>query len=356
MSGRVQIFGGGGAGFEPGIVSAFTANTIPYINGSQVVSEDINFTYQSSQLGVGISSSLAAKLHVKGASDSTGSALKIQSTTYEILNVYNNRQVVLGGGSAIASTDYTLRGFTSSGSGGYAFNIANSTGDNAIRIHNGTGTDAGVEIYRSNLSAMKALTIFGATTKTFVIKSAGSISFPYANTLNNLLGDMSGVVMGYSNDATYPGFYISPGNRETVIIKSEGALNNNGSKLRLSGLMGSGDPVTLGMMIRIDPTYNWTASAANIAGIYYNPTITNLSGGVHYGIIIASGLSGFGLGATLPVAHVHVGAGTTGIPQMKFESSTAPTGGALTDGTFWFDGTDLKIRVAGTTYTITKTV
>jgi len=134
MSGKVQIFGGGGASFAPGVVSAFTANTIPYINGSQVVSQDVNLTYQSSQLGVGISSSLGAKVHIKGDNDSSGSAFKVQSATFEILNIYNNRQVVMGSGSPIASTDYTLRGFTSASSG-YSFHIANSTGDNAIRIN-----------------------------------------------------------------------------------------------------------------------------------------------------------------------------------------------------------------------------
>jgi hypothetical protein len=349
---RVEFISGGGASFAPGVVSTFTANTIPYINGSQVVSQDTNFTYQSSQLGIGISSSLGARVHIKGDNDSTGSALKVQSATYEILNIYNNRQVIMGGGSAIASTDYTLRGFTTSSSG-YSFHIANSTGDNAVRINNSTGTAAGVEIYRTDLSSRHALSIFGSTTRTFVIKSVGSIFFPYASTVDDLTADSTGPVIGYSNDATYPGLYIHAGSRQATVIRCEGALNNSGSKLRLAGSMGSGDPVPFGGMLKIEPTYNWTAGAANIAGIDYNPTVTSLSGGVHYGILIRSGLSGFGLGSTLPVAHVHIAAGTTGIPQMKFESSAAPTGGALTNGTFWYDGTDLKFRTGGVTRTVT---
>jgi hypothetical protein len=353
MSGKVQIFGGGGASFAPGVVSAFTANTIPYINGSQVVSQDVNLTYQSSQLGVGISSSLGAKIHIKGDNDSSGSAFKVQSATYEILNIYNNRQVVMGSGSAIASTDYTLRGFSSTGGGGYAFNIGNINGNNAIRIHNSDGTNGGVEIYRQNLSSNNALSIFGGTTRTLVFKSVGSFFFPYANPISDLTADTSGPVIGYSNEASYPGFSIIAPSRETVLFYTIGGLNNNGSKLRMSGAMGTADPVPFASMLRIDPTYNWTSGAANIACLYYKPTITSLSGGVNYGVIMDSGLSGFNMGGALPVANVHVGAGTTGIPQMKFESSAAPTGGALTNGTFWYDGTDLKFRTGGVTRTVT---
>jgi hypothetical protein len=261
----------------------------------------------------------------------------------------------MGSGSAIASTDYTLRGFSSTGGGGYAFNIGNINGNNAIRIHNSDGTNAGVEIYRQGLSSLNALSIFGGVTKTFVMKSIGSFFFPYAAAISDLTADTSGPVVGYSNDATYPGFSIITPSRTAALFYTIGGLNNNGSKLRMSGPMGTADPVPFASMLKIDPTYNWTSGAANIAGIDYNPTITNLSGGVHYGIIIRSGLSGFGLGATLPVAHVHIAAGTTGIPQMKFESSAAPTGGALTNGTLWYDGTDLKFRTGGVTKTVTLT-
>ncbi len=57
MSGNVKIYGGGNS-FEPGIVTTFPANTVPYINGSQTTAYDANFTYQSGQLGIGIASSL----------------------------------------------------------------------------------------------------------------------------------------------------------------------------------------------------------------------------------------------------------------------------------------------------------
>lgn len=352
---KVQFIGGGGTTFGPGSVSTFAANIVPYINGSQVVSEDANFTYQSGQLGVGISSSLGARLHVKGVNDSSGSALKIQSATYEILNAYNNRQVVLGGGSPITSTDYTFRGYSSTGTSGYAFNIGNINSNNAIRVHNSDGTNGGVEIYRQNLSSLNALSIYGGVTRTLVFKSTGSMFFPYAAAISDLTADTSGPVIGRSNDATYPGLSLIAPSREAVLFYTVGGLNNNGSKLRMAGAMGTADPVPFASMLRIDPIYNWTSGAANIAGIYYKPTLTSLSGGVHYGIIIDSGISGFNMGGSLPVANVHVGAGTTAIPQMKLESSAAPTGGALTDGCIWNEGGVLKFRTGGVTRTITLT-
>lgn len=59
-----------------------------------------------------------------------------------------------------------------------------------------------------------------------------------------------------------------------------------------------------------------------------------------------------GVGVTAPGALVSIAAGTTAKAQMNFASSTAPT--TPNDGDMWFDGTNLKLRVSGTTYTLTK--
>ena len=57
--------------------------------------------------------------------------------------------------------------------------------------------------------------------------------------------------------------------------------------------------------------------------------------------------------SAIGTSFITVDAGTTGKSQIHLESSTAPT--SPVDGDIWFDGTDLKIRVSGTTYTLTKT-
>lgn len=57
--------------------------------------------------------------------------------------------------------------------------------------------------------------------------------------------------------------------------------------------------------------------------------------------------------STTPTALLHLNAGTTSAAQIRFTSSVAPT--TPNDGDLWFDGTNLKIRVSGVTYTLTKT-
>lgn len=59
-----------------------------------------------------------------------------------------------------------------------------------------------------------------------------------------------------------------------------------------------------------------------------------------------------GIGVTAPTAFLSIAAGTTAKAQINFASSTAPT--TPNNGDVWFDGTNLKIRVSGTTYTLTK--
>ena len=55
---------------------------------------------------------------------------------------------------------------------------------------------------------------------------------------------------------------------------------------------------------------------------------------------------------TVPTATLDVAASTTAQASLRIRSGTAPT--SPNDGDIWFDGTDLKIRVSGATYTLTK--
>lgn len=57
--------------------------------------------------------------------------------------------------------------------------------------------------------------------------------------------------------------------------------------------------------------------------------------------------------APITSAFLSIAAGTTAIAQMHFVGSTAPT--SPNDGDFWFDGTNVKIRVSGVTKTFTLT-
>jgi hypothetical protein len=65
--------------------------------------------------------------------------------------------------------------------------------------------------------------------------------------------------------------------------------------------------------------------------------------------------NGIGVGGNVGTltSHCTIAAGTTAKSQINLASSTAPS--SPVDGDIWFDGTDLKLRAGGTTYTITKT-
>lgn len=78
-------------------------------------------------------------------------------------------------------------------------------------------------------------------------------------------------------------------------------------------------------------------------------TVIMASGGFNY----TFSNTGLGIGSAVSSSWLRIAAGTTAKAQINFVSSTAPTSPA--NGDFWFDGTDLKLRAGGTTYTITKT-
>ncbi len=66
----------------------------------------------------------------------------------------------------------------------------------------------------------------------------------------------------------------------------------------------------------------------------------------------STGNTGFNIGAS-PTAYVDIAPGTTASASLRLRSGTAPT--TPNDGDIWFDGTDLKMRVSGTTKTFTLT-
>ena len=73
-----------------------------------------------------------------------------------------------------------------------------------------------------------------------------------------------------------------------------------------------------------------------------------------YGIVIndSTAKNGFGVGTT-PTSIVDVGPSTTSFASLRIRSGTAPT--SPNDGDIWYDGTNLKMRIGGSTKTFTLT-
>lgn len=91
-------------------------------------------------------------------------------------------------------------------------------------------------------------------------------------------------------------------------------------------------------------TYSGTAY-----GIWYNPTLTSVTGLTHYGIIIAPAACLNGFGVTTPTALVHIAAGTAtaSTAPLKFNSGTNLT--TAEAGAMEYNGTNLFFTPSGTT-------
>lgn len=357
MQGGVRIFGGGSA-FAPGTITTFPANVVPYVNGSQELSYDANFTYQSSNLGIGKSTSPSARLHISGNSDSTGSALLVQSLNNEILRAYNNRQVVVGGGSAFTTTDFTFNAFSPGGDSSARLTayFKDGAGDTVVRIHNTPSyTTGGVSIYRSATSfGREALSIYGTTTKYLGITSDGTIQWP----VELVWPDSNSTFISNSSTAGLKGLLFNVvGSSSSGFVFHKGRNTNSvpGTELFMQlygSYLDSGTTVTQPItMLFIQPTYNFTGGGAvTTTGIDYNPILTAING-PNYGIRIRTGLSAIGTSAT-PTAGLMLPASVAAAASLNIPAGTAPS--SPNNGDIWTEGSDLKIRLSGTTYTITK--
>lgn len=325
----VQLFpeGGGGASgvsFEPNEPTTFTANTVPYINGAQEVVSDVNFTYQSSRLGIGLSAALGATVHIQGANSSAASySLIVQSATNEIIKVENDRSILIGAGSKLANTTYTVNAI-GAGAASTDVNLAIVGGgnDNIFKFFNSTGyTAGGLHIRRdsASISGRSALTIgsrvIGVETDYITITSGGLLGFTTANSW----ADSAANYIQASNTAGKVGMlYNIAANTDTHIFRvGRSAVRPQGTLMQITAPYSETLTPHSGTatMLLIDPTVNsTTAGTVNLIGIDYNPTLTALGAtpGVNYGLRIRLGLSGFGLGATLPTAIGHFAASSAG--------------------------------------------
>jgi hypothetical protein len=100
--------------------------------------------------------------------------------------------------------------------------------------------------------------------------------------------------------------------------------------------------------LKLAPVINQTGSSTStITGVYYNPTLTSVTGVTHYGIVIVptGALNGFGVSA--PTAVIHTSASTTARASACFPHGTAPT--APVDGDIWTTTAGLYVRINGST-------
>lgn len=155
-------------------------------------------------------------------------------------------------------------------------------------------------------------------------------------------------------------YYIRSGGINHVIMSNAGRLTflsgagqTAGNAILVSPSFSN--TASVGVTYRtltVAPTINATGGTSTVVGVYYAPTLTAVTGVTHYGLLVVPSacLNGFGTGT--PTAVVDIAASSTARASLRIQSGTAPT--TPNNGDIWFDGTDLKLRSGGVTYTLTK--
>lgn len=128
---------------------------------------------------------------------------------------------------------------------------------------------------------------------------------------------------------------------QTPFIWFYGAAGSASNQLNIGGGTGSGQAAT--------DIWFYTASAVNTT----TGTVRGRIDGSGDWTLARDGGRVFIGGSTTPTATLDLLASSTTRAPLRIRAGTAPT--SPNDGDIWFDGSDLKLRAGGVTYTLTKT-
>jgi hypothetical protein len=323
-------------------------------NGNTPAVDTLSLNPFGSNVGIGAILPTAL-LHIKSNSTSTGNVFVAENLTNEVIRLQNDRDIVIGGGTASTDTQVTINAFRAAGTSNYVFRV-NADANNYMRFINSIGnTTGGLYISRDSASIGRyALSVGGAGGTSFVLTSNGSIGINTATAGSILPAEVYNNGIINSNVAGKNGqYFLTAGSNRGFTFEhlGTGSFNTGQAVFQISkSLTDSGPGIGLDKLFEINGTYDFTGTAKGIIGINYNMTITALSG-AHYGMLIRPAtLNGIGLGSTLPTAQLHIAAGTA-------TANTAPiklnTGTALTtpeDGALEYHSSHLYFTIGSTRY------
>ena len=338
-----------------------TSDGVAFYNGTSITTAS-TFIWNSTGLGVGLTPT--SRFHVQGAAAGTASMVKFQNSTPTVLFDMTEAGVTsfTGGASGAGATAYTFTPTltaTANSQTQYAADINLIPVDGAF-----TGLTRSFMRMRTNSSGTN---LYDFGTSTFTTTSLTSADFNGGNMrLRNTTGP----------------FNIQGGSGSTDCIRFSGVFTNsvdnhiafrftNGGSANSTALHTAGTAITRTwnaivkdwtvssvngstityLVDKVTPLFSLGNSTATITGIDYNPDFTGSSGTItHYAMRIRSGLSAFGQ-TNAPTAFMDLAASTTAAASLRIRSGTAPS--SPNDGDIWYDGTDIKMRVGGTTKTFT---
>jgi hypothetical protein len=247
------------------------------------------------------------RLNLKGNSDTVGNIFVAQNlSNNEIFRLQNDRDIVIGGGSASTNTQVTINPFRAAGTSNYVLQV-NAQGTNNFMqfINSNTNTFGGLVISRQSYSAGRnALDIYGGGTRGFTLGADGTMTWGSASTYlsqftHPSIQHSTGIGMYFTQVGTNGKFVFEN-------ISSGSGNTSNGLIVIRKSLTEASVSTFTQQMLEIDGTFNLTNGNKSLIGINYNPTITALSG-AHYGFLIRPAtFNGIGLGATLPTANLQI--------------------------------------------------
>lgn len=229
-------------------------------------------------IGIGINTSPTATLQIKGNSDTTGEAFRVENLSNTSFLSFSN-----AAGLVIQANPNNIGNQN-------LFEIRNGSSAESLYQFIATGGQASYSIQ----SIFKKSSLIGGGNTTMGLTNSGGTAFFSISTnggfriVQNATGNAPLQLTGPSFTGTMDIF----GGRTAVSINGS-VLNATSGTLNYTGLF-------------IGNTINQTGGTGTFTGIDYNPTITSILG-AHYGLLIRPNtLNGIGLGSTLPTATLHI--------------------------------------------------
>jgi hypothetical protein len=293
-------------------------------DGATYTNGNITLNPYGGNVGVGIATLPTATLHVKGNSDSVGTIFRAENlSNTNFLSLDSNG--LLTHNLVRSANQFTSFDFKENSVSILKLYSEYQTGRYGLYFING---------------ASQSIMAEGTSLKITARKSNNAVGTPSAilfqTDVDNFQSTQTYVFGGYYQLTTSN---IQNGTWDILGVNE--LLNING-----------GNSAGFLNIINNRPTINQTAGTGNIVGYNYNPILTSITG-AHYGILVRPDtLNGFGLTTNLPTAVMDLSESTTARASLRIRNGVAPT--TPNDGDIWNDGTDLFVRLGGTTYTLVK--
>jgi hypothetical protein len=236
----------------------------------------------------------------------------------------------------------------------------------SISLSGTTNTNIGTRLDTAGLRVGRIDSLQSANSIRFRVDGTTADNFLWCTGDTTILWAGSGVPLSLHNrsSSVSPSLYThkadnTGGNNSISINRWFGSTNNSLQFCRIAlGLPSTASVFnSIENQIFLDGKWEQDTLASPTSGHYSHFRIITRNAGVENiafdarsnGVVINQSLTGI----NAATASLDIAPSTTALASLRIRSGVAPT--TPNDGDIWFDGTDLKLRAGGVTYTIDKT-